>query len=146
MEKKDYLDLLSAVLIKLFLVVALFCPISTTMAGNKHVPYYQEFLLVNAVIVVFMIFYIINTGQDYRLKSWLHVSVYIISSKLCKKIKKYLIICRTVNLIYHQYDWFIRNIADITQFLEEPLQSEIRSFFSYNCIQMRKNSFKLFRG
>ena len=66
MEKKDYLDLLSAVLIKLFLVVALFCPISTTMAGNKHVPYYQEFLLVNAVIVVFMIFYIINTWRHRR--------------------------------------------------------------------------------
>ena len=61
MNKKNQLDLWLAVVVKLFLFVALFCPISTTMAGSKHKVYYQEFLLVNAVILVFMLLYLIAT-------------------------------------------------------------------------------------
>lgn len=60
-NKKNQLDLWLAVVVKLFLFVALFCPISTTMAGSKHKVYYQEFLLVNAVILVFMLLYLIAT-------------------------------------------------------------------------------------
>lgn len=61
MKKKNQLDFVSAVIMKLFLLVAFFCPISTTMEGNKYTQYFQEFLLVNAVIVVFMLFYFIST-------------------------------------------------------------------------------------
>lgn len=57
---------MSSVLIKLFLFVALFCPISTTMAGNKHKVYYQEFLLVNAVIIVFLLCYVISMAINKR--------------------------------------------------------------------------------
>lgn len=52
----DYLDTAASVVMKLMLIVALFCPISTTMEGSKHPQYYQEFLLVNAVAVLFLIF------------------------------------------------------------------------------------------
>lgn len=67
MNKKNQLDLWLAVVVKLFLFVALFCPISTTMAGSKHKVYYQEFLLVNAVILVFMLLYLIATIVYKRL-------------------------------------------------------------------------------
>lgn len=63
---KKNLDVLSAVLIKLFLFVALFCPITTTMAGNKHKVYYQEFMLVNAVIAIFIVCYVIATVINQR--------------------------------------------------------------------------------
>lgn len=66
-NKKNQLDLWLAVVVKLFLFVALFCPISTTMAGSKHKVYYQEFLLVNAVILVFMLLYLIATIVYKRL-------------------------------------------------------------------------------
>ena len=63
---KKNLDVLSAVLIKLFLFVALFCPITTTMAGNKHKVYYQEFMLVNAVIAIFIVCYVIAIVINQR--------------------------------------------------------------------------------
>lgn len=53
-----YLDTAASVMLKLMLFVALFCPISTTMEGNKHPQYYQEFLLVNAAAVIFMMVYV----------------------------------------------------------------------------------------
>ena len=62
----DYLDTAASVVMKLMLIVALFCPISTTMEGSKHPQYYQEFLLVNAVAVLFLIFYGIATIWQKR--------------------------------------------------------------------------------
>ena len=61
MKKRDYLDTISAVILKVVLVIALFIPISTTMQGSKHPQYYQEFLLVNAIASVFCIVYILST-------------------------------------------------------------------------------------
>ena len=59
MKDKSYLDTLNSVILKILLVVALFFPVSTTMAEAKHQQYFQEFLLVNAVAAVFIFFYII---------------------------------------------------------------------------------------
>lgn len=53
----DYLDIAASIVLKILLLVALFCPASTTLAGSKHPQYYQEFLLVNLVAVVFLLFY-----------------------------------------------------------------------------------------
>lgn len=57
MKKVNYLDTAASVLLKILLFVAMFVPMSTTMEGNTHFQYYQEFLLVNAVAVVFLLFY-----------------------------------------------------------------------------------------
>ena len=62
----NYLDIVASVLLKIMLIVALFFPISTTMEGSKHPQYFQEFLLVNAVAVIFMIAYIISIGMYKR--------------------------------------------------------------------------------
>ena len=59
--KVDYLDTAASLFMKLMLLVALFCPASTTMAGNRHPQYYQEFLLVNAAAVLFLFFYMLTT-------------------------------------------------------------------------------------
>ena len=57
--KVDYPDTAASHFMKLMLLVALFCPASTTMAGNRHPQYYQEFLLVNAAAVLFLFFYML---------------------------------------------------------------------------------------
>ena len=59
MKDKSYLDTLNSVILKILLVVALFFPVSTTMAEAKHQQYFQEFLLVNAVAAAFVFFYVI---------------------------------------------------------------------------------------
>lgn len=66
LNKEDYLDTAASVVLKIMLIVALFCPISTTMEGSRHPQYYQEFLLVNAVAVVFLLFYGIATIWQKR--------------------------------------------------------------------------------
>lgn len=66
MKKVDYLDTAMAVVMKVILVVALFFPISTTMKGSKHPQYYQEFLLVNAFAVIFMLIYGVVTIWQKR--------------------------------------------------------------------------------
>lgn len=65
-KKTDFLDLFSAVMIKIMLVVALFMPITTTMEGSKHPQYFQEFMLVNAVVVVFLLFYVLSLIKNKR--------------------------------------------------------------------------------
>ena len=65
-KKTDFLDLFSAVMIKIMLVVALFIPITTTMEGSKHPQYFQEFVLVNAVVVVFLLFYVLSLIKNKR--------------------------------------------------------------------------------
>ncbi|MDO5146956.1 MAG: O-antigen ligase family protein [Eubacteriales bacterium] len=60
MKHTEYSDILSSICMKLMLVVALFIPITTTTPGNKHPQYYQEFVLVNAVAVIFIFFYVIS--------------------------------------------------------------------------------------
>lgn len=59
-EQKE-LDIFSAIILKIMLIVALFCPMSTTMAGSKHPNYYQEFILVNAIAAVFILCYAVAT-------------------------------------------------------------------------------------
>ena len=66
LNKEDYLDTAASVVLKIMLIVALFCPISMTMEGSRHPQYYQEFLLVNAVAVVFLLFYGIATIWQKR--------------------------------------------------------------------------------
>lgn len=66
MKKVSCLDTASSIVLKILLVVALFCPMSTTMEGNKHPQYYQEFLLVNAVAVVFVVVYMLSTIYQRR--------------------------------------------------------------------------------
>ena len=63
--KVDYLDTAASLFMKLMLLVALFCPASTTMAGNRHPQYYQEFLLVNAAGVLFLFFYILKQNECF---------------------------------------------------------------------------------
>lgn len=57
-EGKDVFDNILAIILKVMLIVAFFCPISTTMTGSKHPNYYQEFILVNAIAVLFMLGYL----------------------------------------------------------------------------------------
>ena len=65
-KRKIVFDKISAILLKIMLIVAFFCPMSTTMAGSKHPNYYQEFILVNAIAVLFMLFYLIATVLEKR--------------------------------------------------------------------------------
>lgn len=60
MKNIEYLDILSSICMKMMLVVALFIPVTTTMPGNKHPQYYQEFVLVNAVAAVYLFFYVLS--------------------------------------------------------------------------------------
>lgn len=65
-KKIDILDSISSILLKVFFVIALFCPISTTMEGARYYPYYPEFLLVNAVAVFFWGVYILSLFAHRR--------------------------------------------------------------------------------
>ena len=65
-------------------------------------------------------FNIVDSRQYHRLKSrYLQgISVNIPFTKLCQKIKKYLIIRRTVNFIRDQNDLFIRSGAQFSERLK----------------------------
>lgn len=66
MKKTDYLDMFAAVILKIMLIVALFIPVTTTLEGSKHPQYFQEFVLVNAVAVVFLFFYVLSVIKNKR--------------------------------------------------------------------------------
>ncbi len=66
MKKREYFDIINAVILKILLVIALFVPISTTMEGSDHPQYYQEFLLVNAAAVIFLVLYVLATILQKR--------------------------------------------------------------------------------
>ena len=51
------------------------------------------------------IFYIIYSGQNNGLKGCRPITFQIIGTQLRKKIKKYLIVCRRINLINNQYNF-----------------------------------------